>query len=175
MRFSELVEYWRLEVSNKKRVKSRIGLGSNIIARARKHNTARYLFFFRLSQYLYQKGGITGAYGSRMHRKLNLVYGVDIGLRAKIGPGLKIAHLPGIVISGYVNIGRNFTIRQNTTVGIKTLGREDYSIYIGDDVSVGANCCIIADHITIGDRVTIGAMSFVNKDIPSDNVFYTKR
>ncbi|MCZ8881467.1 serine acetyltransferase, partial [Escherichia albertii] len=31
---------------------------------------------------------------------------------------------------------------------------------------MGANSCIIADNITIGDNVKIGAFTFVNKDIP---------
>ncbi|EGI6720374.1 serine acetyltransferase, partial [Escherichia coli] len=38
-----------------------------------------------------------------------------------------------------------------------------------------ANSCIISDHITIGDNVKIGAFTFVNKDIPSNSTYYTKK
>ncbi|MEB8564653.1 DapH/DapD/GlmU-related protein, partial [Salmonella enterica subsp. enterica serovar Lubbock] len=38
---------------------------------------------------------------------------------------------------------------------------EDDFIIIGNNVDIGANTCIIGS-ITIGDNVTIGAMSFVN-------------
>ncbi|MOA44951.1 Bifunctional protein GlmU [compost metagenome] len=79
------------------------------------------------------------------------------------------------MITGNVRIGRNFFIRQNTTIGIKTLGLDRYELVIGDNVSVGANSCIIADTLTIGDNVTIGAMSFVNKDIPPGTTFYNAR
>jgi serine O-acetyltransferase len=171
----QLFECWRLEVSNKKRVGSRIGLFSNIVRRARKDNKLRFLFSFRLAQYLNGKGGFWAARARRMQQKLNLKYAVDIDLGAVIGPGLRIAHLPGVVISGHARIGRNFFIRQNTTVGIKTLGLDHYDLRIGDNVSVGANSCIIADKLVVGDNATIGAMSLVNKDVPAGCVFYNKR
>ncbi|VAL22885.1 bifunctional N-acetylglucosamine-1-phosphate uridyltransferase/glucosamine-1-phosphate acetyltransferase [Enterobacter hormaechei] len=49
------------------------------------------------------------------------------------------------------------------------------SILIGDNVSVGAGSCIIANSIVIGSNVDIGAMSFINKDIPSNCIVYTKK
>jgi serine acetyltransferase len=114
-------------------------------------------------------------YAKRLERKINLKYGVDISIDAKIGPGFRIGHLPGIVITGHAQIGRNFFIRQNTTIGIKTMGLTEYDLTIGDNVSVGANSCIIADTLSIGDNVTIGAMSFVNKNIPQGVTFHNVR
>ncbi|WP_448683223.1 serine acetyltransferase [Pseudomonas nicosulfuronedens] len=175
MELQQLIECWKCEVSNKKKSGSRIGLFSNIVKRAYKHNVLRYLLQFRLAQYLYAKGGIRRRYALRMQRKLNRRYAVDISIAAQIGPGFRIAHLPGVVITGYAQIGRNFFIRQNSTVGIKTLGRSHYSLVIGDDVSLGAHSCIIADELEIGSGVTIGAMSFVNKDIPGGCTFYNVR
>lgn len=175
MNLSELLHYWKCEISNKKKPGSRIGLISNILKRARKYNSLGFLFRFRLAQYLYSKGGLRRAYAQRMQRRLNLRYAVDISLAAQIGPGLRIAHLPGVVITGYARIGRNFFIRQNSTVGIKTLGLDSYALVIGDDVSLGAHSCVIADRLNIGDRVTIGAMSFVNKDLPAGCTFYNLR
>lgn len=55
------------------------------------------------------------------------------------------------------------------------MGLDEYNLVIGDNVSVGANSCIIADSLSIGDNVTIGAMSFVNKSIPADSTFYNAR
>jgi acetyltransferase-like isoleucine patch superfamily enzyme len=40
---------------------------------------------------------------------------------------------------------------------------------IGNNVQIGANS-IIAPGVTIGDNVVIGALSYVNKDIPSNSV-----
>ncbi|WP_243739111.1 hypothetical protein [Buttiauxella sp. JUb87] len=57
-------------------------------------------------------------------------------------------------------------IRQNTTIGRKS-SRGDIGItFIGDNADIGAHSCII------GDNVTIGAMTFVNKDIPDNSVIY---
>ena len=175
LNLDSLIEHLRAEVSNKKKRGSCIGLISNILKRIRKHNNLRYLFMFRLAQYFYSGNRLARAYAKRLERKLNLKYGVDISINAQIGPGFRIAHLPGVVITGYVKIGRNFLIRQNTTIGIKTLGLERYDLLIGDNVSVGAHSCILGDTLTIGDNVTIGAMSFVNKDIAQGVTFYNAR
>jgi serine acetyltransferase len=55
------------------------------------------------------------------------------------------------------------------------MGLAEYDLKIGDNVSIGANSCIIADTLSIGDDVTIGAMSFVNKNIPAGATFYNAR
>ena len=175
MTLDQLFECWRKEVSNKKNPGSRISLISNVLKRARKDNKLRYLFNFRLAQYLYGKGGVWRRHARGMQQRLNRRYAIDIDLNAVIGPGFRIAHLPGVVISGHARIGRNCFIRQNTTIGIKTLGLEHYELSIGDNVSIGANSCIIADRLTIGDNATIGAMSLVNKCVPANCVFYNKR
>ena len=175
LKYAQLLECWRMEVSNKKQPCRKTSLFFNVVKRARKYNVLRFLFLFRLAQYLHSKGGFPRAYARAMGQRLNRKYSVDIGLDAQIGPGFKIAHLPGVVISGYAQIGKNFLIRQNTTIGIKTLGRESYSLIIGDDVCLGANSCIISDSLKIRNNVTIGAMSLVTKDIPDGTTFYNKR
>lgn len=73
--------------------------------------------------------------------------------------------------STYLNarkIGKNFSCRQNTTIGNKLDNRPKERPTIGNNVTVGANVVIIGD-INIGDNVIIGAGSVVVKDIP-DNV-----
>ncbi|MDR0208650.1 MAG: serine acetyltransferase [Pseudomonas putida] len=175
MSFEELLECWRAEVSNKKKPGRRVSLFFNILRRARRNNKLRYLLWFRFAQYLHQKKGLRAAYARGLNQRLNLKYAVDISLDATIGPGMRIAHLPGVVISGYARIGRNLFIRQNSTIGIKTLGLERYQLEIGDNVSIGANSCIIGDTLSIGDNVTIGAMSLVNKSVPANCTYYTQR
>lgn len=88
-----------------------------------------------------------------------------------------ISHHHGIVINGSAVIGHSLRIRQNTTIGITgaNIHKEPISIIIGNNVSIGANSCIISDKIRIGDNVVIGAMSFVNKDIPSNTTVYSEK
>lgn len=40
---------------------------------------------------------------------------------------------------------------------------------------IGANSVIFSQNLTIGNNVKIGAMSYVNKDIPSNCTFYTEK
>lgn len=48
-------------------------------------------------------------------------------------------------------------------------------IILGDNVSIGANSTLIGPELTIASNVEIGAMSFVNPDIPSNSIFYTAK
>lgn len=175
MDFNKLIECWQCEVSNKKKVGRRASLFFNVIKRIRKNNKLRFLFLFRFAQFLNSKGTLSRRCARRIQQKINLKYSVDIDIGARIEPGLRIAHLPGIVISRHAQIGRNFFIRQNCTIGVKSMGLDNYDVVIGDNVSLGANSCIIADRIQIGSNVNIGAMTFVNRDIPSNHTFFNRR
>ena len=93
---------------------------------------------------------------------------------ARIGAGLRVSHYVGIVISQRSVIGENLHIKQNVTIGVKSLQQQG-GVYIGDNVDIGANSCIIGDDIHIGNNVTIGAMTFINKDIPDNCKVYNKR
>ncbi|WP_339026018.1 serine acetyltransferase [Leclercia pneumoniae] len=139
---------------------------------------SRYLFWWRIASYIYDTSGRRGRkFAKSINRRLIHKYNTEIGLGAKIQPGLCIAHYNGVIISSYCTIGKNFLIRQNTTIGIKTLNKPDceYNLSFGDNVTIGANTCIIGDNLKIGDNVTFGAMSFVDKDVPSDCTYYTKK
>lgn len=85
-----------------------------------------------------------------------------------IGEEFNYSH-PFSTIINAKRIGKNFTIHQNTTIGNKVDGRNDLTPTIGDNVSVGANSCIIGD-ITIGNNVIIGAGTVVVKDIPDNSI-----
>lgn len=137
----------------------------------------RFHFWWRIASYLF-KSNTNKKLARYINRKLILKYGCEIQLGATIGTGLVISHFNGIVINGASNIGSNFRIRQNSTIGIgggKMPDSGKPSIIIGDNVSVGAGSCIIANSITIGSNVDIGAMSFINKDIPDNCVVFTKK
>lgn len=85
-----------------------------------------------------------------------------------IGGGIYLAH-PSSTYLNAKSIGLNFTCRQNTTIGNKLEGELDSRPTIGNNVSLGANVCIIGD-ITIGDNVIVGAGSVVVKDIPANSI-----
>ncbi|MEO3988993.1 serine acetyltransferase [Pseudocitrobacter cyperus] len=111
---------------------------------------------------------------SAISAKLKDKFACDIALDAKIGPCLHIPHHMGIVITSRAHIGAHCIIRQNTTLGGTVKMGQDEFMSIGDNVDLGANSCLVGP-ITIGDNAVIGAMSFVNKDIPANTIFVNPR
>ena len=83
-----------------------------------------------------------------------------------IGGGINPAH-PFATILNAKSIGKNFSIKQCTTIGNKNEGENDMIPCIGDNVFIGANSVLIGN-ITIGDNAVIGAGSVVVKDVPAN-------
>lgn len=135
----------------------------------------RFNFWWRIASYLYHSDHEKSRQRAlRINRKLRARYGLDIKLGAYIGAGLRVSHYVGIVISQRSIIGENLHIKQNVTIGVKTLKQQGH-IRIGDNVDIGANSCIIGDGIQIGNNVVIGAMTLVNKSVPDNCTVYNKR
>ena len=98
------------------------------------------------------------------------VLGCDIPASTVIGEGFEIFHSAhASVVSPGTVIGKNVSLRQNTTIGAKGFQGSDKSPVIEDGVTIGPNVCIIGD-IIIGKGSTIGAGSVVVKDVPPYSV-----
>ena len=133
----------------------------------------RFYFFWRLAEFLHQQPKRFSHWmARRIATRLYYRYGCDIELGTRIGPGLRIRHFSGIVINKHTFIGANCTLRQNTTIGAASASIKN--IIIGNNVSIGANVCIIGDDIHIGNNVTIGAAAFINKSISENCVCYSR-
>jgi len=173
MDWENLKRFWRIEVMGGEEKKLKF---KRIFRRIRLKEQEHYLFWFRLAQHLHRRRKGVLNYpkiARRIHASLVRTHGIDIMLAAEIGPGLSFSHRVGIVIADAARIGKNLSIRQNTTIGVKTAGQKGL-IHIGDNVVVGANVCIIGDNLRIGDNVTIGAMAFINKDVPDNSICFTR-
>ncbi|WP_226812096.1 serine acetyltransferase [Buttiauxella massiliensis] len=145
-----------------------------VIHKAFKCPDRRFHFWWRIASYLYLTKK-NPKLATSINRRLLSRYGLEIQLGARIGKGLRIAHYPGITISHIVCAGENLLIRQNTTIGAKLDGKHEKIIRLGDNVDIGANSCIIGSDLNIGNNVIIGAMSFINKDIPDNCTVYTEK
>lgn len=93
---------------------------SRAIRHAWRQPKRRFLFWWRIASYLYDMGNKYLKNWKENKQKSIFKYNADIELSASIAPGLYIGHYSGIVITRYATIGRNFNIRQNTTIGLKT-------------------------------------------------------
>lgn len=171
MHLKTLKQYWQVEIlGGIERPFSWLRLWR----RVRRSRSSHYLFWFRLADHLARtRNRALKSLAKGINNSLISRHGIEIMLGAEIDEGLVIGHGQGIVVLKNVRIGKHFTIRQNTTIG--TDYKSDAPIVIGDYVDVGANSCIIGSGLHIGDHVTIGAMSFVNKSIPAHHTYITEK
>ena len=98
-----------------------------------------------------------------------LPYGIEILPGTRIGGGLALPHLNGIIIHPTASIGSNCTIYQQVTIGVNEFDENipRKAAVIGDNCYIGAGAKIIG-HIRIGDNVRIGANAVVIADVPSN-------
>ena len=76
------------------------------------------IFLARRMWYLFSLGGIKRILSRFIYRKIFKKYGCCIYPNAKVGRGFCIAHPVGIVL-GKCEVGENFVIFQNATIGVK--------------------------------------------------------
>ena len=93
--------------------------------------------------------------------------GIELNLKSKIGPGLRLYHGTGLVIHEAAVLGSNCALRHCTTIGMKH-GPADCPT-IGNNVDIGSNSVVLGS-IHIGDNVVIGAGSVVLHDVASGDV-----
>jgi serine O-acetyltransferase len=99
------------------------------------------------------------------YRHCRNVYGIEIPYTAQIGRGVIIEHQGGIVVHGASVIGDGSIIRQNCTLGLRSLDRLDEAPIIGKRVNIGAGA-VIMGRVVIGDDAAIGANAVVMTDVP---------
>lgn len=97
------------------------------------------------------------------------VFNVELCDNTHVGSGLVLWHgAHGSVINPGTVIGRNFNLRQNTTIGSSSFWDNTKCPRIGNNVQVGPNCVILGK-IHIGDNTFIGG-SVVIKDVPDNAI-----
>jgi len=96
------------------------------------------------------------------------ILSVELQVKTSVGPGLIIYHGQGLVVNDQTRIGKNVTLRHNTTIGNRqSISGESSCPIIEDNVDIGANCVVIGG-ISIGENSVIGAGAVVTKDVPKN-------
>jgi len=93
--------------------------------------------------------------------------GIELNVKSRIGPGLRLYHGVGLVIHEAAVVGKNCVLRHCTTLGMKN-GPDDCPV-LGDNVDVGCNVAILGP-VKVGDGAVIGAGSVVLHDVPAGDV-----
>jgi serine O-acetyltransferase len=98
-----------------------------------------------------------------------ILFGIYIGMDAKIGRRLVIEHFGCIIIHNNAIIGDDVVIRQGVTIGNRSIDRPLDVPHIGNRVNIGAGAKLLGP-ITIGDDVNIGANAVVLCDVPAGHI-----
>jgi len=109
--------------------------------------------------------------GTSCYDNVLILGDVMVGSNTWIGPNVILDGSGGLEIGDYCSISAGVQIYSHHTVKWATsLGKdavEHASVKIGSGVYIGPNA-VIQMGVTIGDRAVIGAMSFVNLDVPAN-------
>ena len=117
------------------------------------------VLLFRAADWFYHHHFSPLGYFFRMLNQI--LFGIVIGPKANIGPGLIISHANGVVINRQATIGHHLIVQHQVTIGQSNLGIPT----IGNYVYCGCGSKILGK-ITVGDNVKIGANAVVIKDVP---------
>jgi serine O-acetyltransferase len=129
------------------------------------HKEFKVVFWFRLANHGYRNKSIWFPFVWLKYRLVCKKYNIDLSYKAKIGYGLRLQHVFGIVVNGYCVIGNNCTLSQGVTLG----DEKGYSPTVGDKV-LFAPGSIAFGNIIVGNGVVVGANCVVNKDVPANTV-----
>lgn len=108
--------------------------------------------------------------GSSCYDNVLVIGPVRVGRHTWIGPNVVLDGSGGLEIGDYCSISAGVQVYTHHTVAWATsLGQaeaEHRPTRIGSGVYLGPNT-VVAMGVTIGDRAVIGAMSFVDRDVPA--------
>jgi len=108
--------------------------------------------------------------GSSCYNNVLIKGDVQVGKNTWIGPNCILDGEGGLTIGDYCSISAGVQIYSHHTVSWSTsLGKEleeKAPVMIGSGVYIGPQA-VIQMGVTIGDKAVVGALSFVNRDVPA--------
>ncbi|MDX1502447.1 MAG: DapH/DapD/GlmU-related protein [Thermoanaerobaculia bacterium] len=103
-----------------------------------------------------------------LRRLGNILCGVDLAPRARIGGGCVLVHALGIVMGSDTRIGEDCTILHGVTLG-EARFEELACPRVGSRVTLGAGATLLGG-IEVGDDATVAAGAVVLEDVPAGAV-----
>jgi putative colanic acid biosynthesis acetyltransferase WcaB len=94
------------------------------------------------------------------------VLGIEIPLRLRVGPGLRLFHARGIVIHPDARLGAHVVLKHGVTIGHRgDEATQGPTPTIGDGTVFGPHSQVLGD-VTVGAGARIGAGAIVLSDVP---------
>ena len=100
---------------------------------------------------------------------VQVLWGIELSRRARIGPGLYIAHAGGLVVAAHTVIGTDCNLSHDVTIGLSGVGENCGVPVIGDDVYIAPGAKVFGK-IRVGNNVKIGANAVIHRDVPSNAI-----
>jgi serine acetyltransferase len=98
------------------------------------------------------------------------VLGIELPVRVRVGPRLRIAHGVGLVVHRSAQLGSDCLLRHGVTIGTSESGTTGvYAPIIGDHVQFGSGSQVIGA-VRVGDNAKIGAGAVVVSDVAAGAV-----
>lgn len=113
--------------------------------------------------------------GTSCYNNVLILGDVKVGKNTWIGPNVILDGSGGLEIGDFVSVSAgvqiytHHTVNWSASLGTKPI--EKRSTKIGNGVYLGPNS-VVQMGVTIGDGAVIGAMSFVNRDVPKNSKYY---
>lgn len=92
------------------------------------------------------------------------ISGLDLGVRTDIGAFSYINAKYGVTIEEGVQIGSHCSI-----YSLSTIDDKKGPVVLKKNCRLGSHC-VVMPGVVVGENAVIGAMSFVNRDIPANSV-----
>ena len=92
--------------------------------------------------------------------------GFKLGERTDIGAFTYINAKHGVTVEAHVQIGSHCSI-----YSVSTIDDKHGAVVLEPNCRIGSHT-VIMPGVTVGENAVVGAMSFVNKDIPPDCIAY---
>ncbi|MEM9332395.1 MAG: acyltransferase [Pseudomonadota bacterium] len=113
--------------------------------------------------------------GTSVYDNVLILGDVKVGKNVWVGPNCILDGRGGLTIGDHCAISAGAHLYSHHTVKQAiTMGEADIEVAptkIGNGVYIGPNS-VVQMGVTIGDRAIIGALSFVNRDVPADCTAY---
>ena len=148
----------------------------NVLFKIKKEKFNRSLPFGDYFVDRWEKARLLGfGEGTSIYDNVLVLGDVKVGKNCWIGPNVILDGSGGLEIGDYVSISAGVQIYSHDSVKWAISGGKEGYEYaktiIGSNVYIGPNV-IIQKGVKIGNRVIIGANSFVNRDIPDNSKAY---
>jgi acetyltransferase-like isoleucine patch superfamily enzyme len=88
----------------------------------------------------------------------------EMGYKTDIGAFTYINAQYNVIIEDYVQVGSHCSI-----YSVSTIDDKRGKVHLGKNCRIGSHC-VVMPGVTIGENAVVGAMSFVNCDVPPNTV-----